>query len=1203
MIGFSAGRNQTIARCCLWLALLAGYALPALGQTGNPNGFFLPLPDSPAPGNTPETTSTPANTPSNPPAQSPTGTTEQPQLQDSLEAFQNEVKAIEQDPGLDQANKEQLLQVYRNAIDALQKTEAYKALITRNRSALEKVPEDAEKVTSELKNLPEQFPLSVSKASALEDIEQALSSAEAQLREFELALIKAEQEVSQRTLKRKQDVELQATYSERLQKIQQKVTAPPVPDTPRLEKALAKLYQLQLTMMESEAIAVKEELNLFDAQKNAKLLTSRVELETLRVGLQRKKVETLQQMLADKKLKENMRALKELKEESDTSLPVLQSFINELEELTTRMNTLVDLTEKAQTRQREVQTQLDEVTSDMSDKQEQAATEAGSSEVFALSLLRQLYELPNLDEHIAAVHARNRLMSETTFQQIELRSDAKELINVDLAVEEKLNEIKEDAGSESLGIFEQNLKSKIKELIQRKKETLDSLLTAYSDLLDSLTTVNATEQSLVENVQEYRDFIRKRIFWIRSDKMLSLSDIRHILSGESYPFSMDDILRIPSEYMADVQTHFLLHALAASILVLLILLRVQAARELSVIADDARKTNAAAILPTLRATLLTIVIAAPGPMLVWFLGWRLGEIDIENPFREAMAESLKLIGLCYAGIEFFRQVCRRHGLADAHFNGPHILATRTRSELLIMTMTLLPLSFLVTLLNHLSTDLDRLALERIFFSAEMLIAALFAHRFLNPNGPLMREIFLQKNTAAISRTRWVWYPVATIFPVVLAAMAWAGYYYTASQLAWRLTLTLLHICAVLVIWGLALRWYRMAQRWFRIYIMRERRRQNTEETQTLEGQRLKLETESRAAEEDREKQTLRLINFVTLVPLFVGLFYIWIDVLPAVSYLEEIELWHTTVQRYVEDSNGDSALQTVREAITPLNLFLAIFAAVLTVSLTRNLPGMVDFAILQRVGFDASLRYAATTVIGYVVTFVGLTYAFGVLGFRWEQIQWLAAALTFGLSFGLQEIFANFVSGLIILFERPVRIGDIVTIEGVTGVVSKIRIRASTITDWDRKEYLVPNKELVTGRLLNWTLSDTLNRIVIPVGVAYGTDTDRVREVLFEIAKKEPEILSEPATLVTFEGFGDSTLNFVLRCYLGKMENRLETIHRLHTNIHRTFLNEGIEIAFPQRDLHIRSMPPGWDTAAGKGSSSSSNSDNGTSAASSQKND
>jgi potassium efflux system protein len=269
-------------------------------------------------------------------------------------------------------------------------------------------------------------------------------------------------------------------------------------------------------------------------------------------------------------------------------------------------------------------------------------------------------------------------------------------------------------------------------------------------------------------------------------------------------------------------------------------------------------------------------------------------------------------------------------------------------------------------------------------------------------------------------------------------------------------------------------------------------------------------------------------------------------------------------------------MRSVREAITPIDLGVAIFVLTITVFLSRNMPGMFDFVLLQRIGIDASLRYALTSVIGYLLTFIGLTYAFSLLGFRWEQIQWLAAALTFGLSFGLQEIFANFVSGLIILFERPVRIGDIVTIEGVTGVVTKIRIRASTITDWDRKEYLVPNKELVTGRLLNWTLSDTLNRISIPIGVAYGSDTDRVREVLFEIVRAEPELLKDPGPMVVFDSFGDSALNFVVRAFLASLEKRMETVHRLHSNIHKRFMQEGIEIAFPQQDLHLRTIPREW---------------------------
>jgi potassium efflux system protein len=149
----------------------------------------------------------------------------------------------------------------------------------------------------------------------------------------------------------------------------------------------------------------------------------------------------------------------------------------------------------------------------------------------------------------------------------------------------------------------------------------------------------------------------------------------------------------------------------------------------------------------------------------------------------------------------------------------------------------------------------------------------------------------------------------------------------------------------------------------------------------------------------------------------------------------------------------------------------------------------------------------------------------------------------------------------------------VVTIDGVTGVVSRIRIRSTTITDWDRKEYLVPNKEFITGRLLNWTLSDTLNRIVVHVGVAYGSDTEQVREIILRVANEHPTVLEEPKPLVTFESFGDSALNFVLRAYLPTLESRLGTIHDLHSALHRKLADAGIEVPFPQSDLHLRSVP------------------------------
>jgi potassium efflux system protein len=180
--------------------------------------------------------------------------------------------------------------------------------------------------------------------------------------------------------------------------------------------------------------------------------------------------------------------------------------------------------------------------------------------------------------------------------------------------------------------------------------------------------------------------------------------------------------------------------------------------------------------------------------------------------------------------------------------------------------------------------------------------------------------------------------------------------------------------------------------------------------------------------------------------------------------------------------------------------------------------------------------------------------------------------MTVGLGFGLQEIFANLVSGLILLFERPIRVGDIITLGDVTGTVTNMRIRATTVTNWDRKELIVPNKDLITGRLLNWTLSDTTNRIVITVGVAYHSDPDQARELILNVLSNHENVLQDPAPSVIFEEFSDSALNIVGRAFLSSLENRLTTIHELHSKIHRTLRDADIEIAFPQRDIHVRGL-------------------------------
>ena len=224
--------------------------------------------------------------------------------------------------------------------------------------------------------------------------------------------------------------------------------------------------------------------------------------------------------------------------------------------------------------------------------------------------------------------------------------------------------------------------------------------------------------------------------------------------------------------------------------------------------------------------------------------------------------------------------------------------------------------------------------------------------------------------------------------------------------------------------------------------------------------------------------------------------------------------------------------------------------------------------------WDFGSRYAFITIVRYIIIVAGATVGFGIVGVTWSKIQWLIAAMTVGLGFGLQEIFANFVSGLILLFERPMRVGDMVTVGDVTGTVTKIRIRATTIMDFDRKELVVPNKEFITGKVMNWTLSDTMLRAVVPVGVNYDADARQVLDLLVKTAREHPDVLKNPPPECEFVNFGDSSLNFELRAFVKDWPTCKKVKNELQIAILHAFRQAGISIPFPQREIHVRNDPP-----------------------------
>lgn len=233
---------------------------------------------------------------------------------------------------------------------------------------------------------------------------------------------------------------------------------------------------------------------------------------------------------------------------------------------------------------------------------------------------------------------------------------------------------------------------------------------------------------------------------------------------------------------------------------------------------------------------------------------------------------------------------------------------------------------------------------------------------------------------------------------------------------------------------------------------------------------------------------------------------------------------------------------------------------------------LVDKETLFKHRVEKGARLSMARLAHYAIILAGFLFAISALGFEISKITIMLSALGVGIGFGLQGIVNNFVSGLILLFERPVRVGDVVQIEGAFAEIKKIGLRATTVETFDRADQIIPNADLTTNQVTNWTLSNRQIRLVIPVGVAYGSDIALVTETLLACAQTNPKVAKRPSPSVLFLNFGESSLDFELRVFVADFNHRLEVKSALNYQIDRSFRTANIEIAFPQRDLHLRNV-------------------------------
>ena len=262
--------------------------------------------------------------------------------------------------------------------------------------------------------------------------------------------------------------------------------------------------------------------------------------------------------------------------------------------------------------------------------------------------------------------------------------------------------------------------------------------------------------------------------------------------------------------------------------------------------------------------------------------------------------------------------------------------------------------------------------------------------------------------------------------------------------------------------------------------------------------------------------------------------------------------------------------------IVPARVLFALITLAVLIAITSWIKGVMKTQ-LEYSPMERGTREAMITMTGYAGVLIAVIVAMAMAGIEFANLALIAGALSVGIGFGLQNIVNNFISGLILLFERPIKTGDWIVVGNTEGYVKRIRIRSTQIQTFDRADVIVPNSELISGQVTNWMLSDTTGRARIPIGVAYGSDIQQVKLILLRIADEHPDVLTDgsaPAPFVLFREFADSSLNFELRCHIRNIDNRLRVISDINFAIDKAFREEGIAIPFPQRDVHLYPASP-----------------------------
>ena len=1006
-------------------------------------------------------------------------------------------------------------------LSLLQDTRSAETRITAFKQQLNAQPEEKRSLQQQLNSpLPDGKP-ALPKNLPLDKLESELTLAQAKLLELQQTQDNLLNQINQNE---------QRLISLREQLAQLKQQTPSVtqqidPELYSIEFAHRNI-QIQALELELLILPGQNELNQLQREQTNRLLTQ-----------QQAWVKTLQDQVQQKRRNETEAALEQLDDaELDQLSPAVEAQQSRNLKLSEQLRSTLAQTEQAISKRRQLEAELGIITQSYQAIQQELAL---SSSPLGSELRRYTRRLSNS----APDRDTRQQLDKLRLANLEISRSQYALNNQTLATSPTVQRTAAE-------------QQQLDKLLRNENILLTRLKEATSQAINELSQLLEVQDQITSQVQRGQALIYQHLLWIPSVPAINadwpeeISGSLAILAQSLRPDNTQPFWSPQPNWGRQFAIWLIVSGLG-----LIALRRITHSAKRwrgqlgNVISDRFSRTFAMLALPLMISLPIPLGIALVSLELVNLAAW----------WDQGLIRLLCLIftfGLfCYQTLLLWLSV--PNGLMVAHFATPEHLCRGLTNRIHYLFWLGMPLVLLIvaadrSLEPELQSGLGRLA----FILLTVLITLFWSS---------LRRLAPQINQLTRSHRWWqqsqVWLPGLVGIHLLMILAALLGYVYSAAMLMLMLLVLVGILTATLLFFRLGNRWLLISERQLAFKRARDRRteileaREKNEELPQLEENYLDLQTIS--------DQARILLKTATVILFFL---LVWITIrnaLPNLDLLDQVVLWSSTV-------TGPDGAQIISQSITLKNLTYGAIVIILGALAAYNLPGLLELLILKHLTLSPGTGYAITTITKYMLIVTGVIAAASSLGLEWSKLQWLIAALGVGLGFGLQEIVANFISGIIILFEKPIRLGDTITIGDYTGTVTKIQIRATTISDWDRREVIIPNKNFVTDQLINWSLTDPVTRVVLNVGVAYGTDTQLTQKLLLEVAHSHPKVLKEPEPNAFFMAFGASTLDFELRVFVSAMADRLPVTHELNQAIDAKFKEHGIEIAFPQLDLHLK---------------------------------